>query len=191
MAEPLRVNLRAIVEEDRDRLRSWRNEPDVRRWMYTDHEIAQSEHAAWFTRLLAEPRPRHWIIEAETVPMGLVNLYDLDAVNGRGSWAYYIGEQSGRGRGLGAAVEYLAIERAFGEFALHKLWCEVLADNDAVVRLHESFGFTREALFRDHVVKYGRHTDVVGMGLLAREWADRREDSLARLIKKRVLPQTA
>jgi RimJ/RimL family protein N-acetyltransferase len=46
----------------------------------------------------------------------------------------------------------------------------VLAGNEAVWKLHESFGFVREALFREQVVKNGRFQDVVGLGMLKRDW---------------------
>ena len=73
------------------------------------------------------------------------------------------------------------IEHVFSELGFNKLWCEVLIENEPVWRLHESFGFRREALYRAHVWKAGRPLDVVGMGLLAEDWAQVRPTSLARL----------
>ena len=58
-----------------------------------------------------------------------------------------------------------------GRSVCNKLWCEVLVENTAVIALHESFGFRREALFRAHVRKAGAWRDVVGLGLLAQDWA--------------------
>ena len=86
-----------------------------------------------------------------------------------------------RGRGVGAAVEYIVLEHVFGTMGLHKLWCEVLVGNEAVWKLHESFGFTREALYRDHVWKAGRFQDVVGLGLLEADWARVRDACADRL----------
>ena len=72
----------------------------------------------------------------------------------------------------------------FGELGLNKLWCEVLIDNEPVWRLHEGFGFQREALFRQHVRKDGLPADVVGLGLLKSDWAATREASRARLTSR-------
>ena len=65
------------------------------------------------------------------------------------------------------------LAHVFETLRLNKLWCEVLAENTAVIGLHERFGFTREALLREHVMKSGARHDVVGLGLLRREqgWA--------------------
>jgi UDP-4-amino-4,6-dideoxy-N-acetyl-beta-L-altrosamine N-acetyltransferase len=178
------VALRPLARGDRERLLAWRNLPEVARWMYSDHAIRAEEHARWFEAAPEDPRRRYWIIEADSRPVGLANLYDLAPEHGRTAWAYYLADPSTRGKGIGAYVEYWMIERVFGELGLNKLWCEVLIDNEPVWRLHESFGFRREALFRQHVRKAGVPTDVVGLGLLAGDWAATREASRSRLLAR-------
>ena len=152
--------------------------------MYTDHHISAEEHARWLAGALSDPARRYWIIEDDGAPVGLANLAGIDLARRRCEWAYYLGEASVRGRGVGAAVEYIVLEHVFGTMGLHKLWCEVLLENEAVWRLHESFGFTAEALFRDHVVKQGRFHDVMGLGILEDDWAKAREACAARLRAK-------
>jgi UDP-4-amino-4,6-dideoxy-N-acetyl-beta-L-altrosamine N-acetyltransferase len=175
------VRLRPLEAADRDRLLAWRNQPEVARWMYSDHVIAPQEHARWFEGALADPRRRYWVIEADGTPVGLANLYDIASEHRRCSWAYYLADPSTRGQGIGAFVEFWVLDHVFGEMALNKLWCEVLIGNEPVWRLHEGFGFTREALFRQHVVKDGAPTDVVGLGMTAEDWAARRDASRERL----------
>ena len=177
----VKVHLRPAATEDRDRLLAWRNLPDIRRWMYSDHQISPEEHALWFGAALADPRRRYSIIVADDRPVGLANLYDLAPEHGRTSWAYYLADPAVRGSGIGAFVEFHIIDYVFGGLGLNKLWCEVLIENEPVWKLHEGFGFTREAHFRQHVRKDGVLTDVLGLGLLAADWAERREASAARL----------
>ena len=181
MSAPPKVLLRPLEASDSERLLNWRNLPQVARWMYSDHQITPDEHARWLAAALADPRRRYWIIEADSAPVGLANLYDLAPEHGRSSWAYYLAEPSTRGQGVGAFVEYWVIEQVFGPLGLSKLWCEVLVDNEAVWRLHEGFGFKREALLREHVRKDGAPADVVGLGLLKADWAAAREASRSRL----------
>lgn len=178
------VSLRAPTPEDSDRIRAWRNLPEVARWMYSDHPIPPEEHARWFADAMADPRRRYWIIELDGAPVGLANLADIQLEHGRSSWAYYLADPAVRGKGVGAFVEFLVIEYAFAELGLQKLWCEVLIDNEPVWRLHESFGFRREALLRHHVKKDGKPVDVVGLGLLASDWAEARPRSVERLRAK-------
>ena len=83
-------------------------------------------------------------------------------------------------------MEFAVIDHVFGTLGLNKLCCEVLAENEAVWRLHESFGFQREALLRQHVWKGGRMHDVIGLGLLAGDWALERAACARRLEAKGV-----
>jgi UDP-4-amino-4,6-dideoxy-N-acetyl-beta-L-altrosamine N-acetyltransferase len=164
------VSLRRVEAADSPRLLAWRNSPEVAAYMYTDHEISQAEHDAWFAAAMAAPDRRYWIIEADGEPTGLVNLARVDETSRRCDWAYYLGDAASRGKGLGAQVEYIVVRHVFDEMSLNKLWCEVLAENTGVIRLHERFAFVPEARYRQHVFKAGRFQDVVGLGLLRREW---------------------
>jgi UDP-4-amino-4,6-dideoxy-N-acetyl-beta-L-altrosamine N-acetyltransferase len=178
------LQLRPIHAEDSAQLLAWRNAPHVAAYMYSDHAIGQAEHDRWFAQALTAPDRRYWIIEQDGAGVGLANLTRIDLVNRKCDWAYYLGETSTRGQGIGAGVEYIVLQHVFGPLGLNKLCCEVFLDNEAVWKLHQSFGFTREALLRDHVFKAGAFRDVVGLSILARDWAAARPACEARLREK-------
>lgn len=178
------VTLRDLTPDDSGRIHAWRNSEAVRSYMYTDHVISPDEHARWFAGIAGDDRRRYWIIEVDGRPVGLANLYDIDRRHGRCAWAYYLADPSTRGLGLGSYVEFWMIEQVFGPQGLGKLWCEVLASNEAVWSLHERHGFVREACFRRHIIKDGVAVDVFGLGLLTEDWADRRDAMGARLAEK-------
>jgi UDP-4-amino-4,6-dideoxy-N-acetyl-beta-L-altrosamine N-acetyltransferase len=178
------VTLRDLTEADRERLHAWRNSPDVAAFMYTDHQISRAEHDRWFDGLAGDPRRRYWMIDWDGEPVGLANLADIDRHNGRCSLGHYLAEPAARGQGIGAFVEYWLIEQVFGALGLNKFWCEVLASNQAAWKLHLSFGFQREAVFREHVRKNGLYEDVFGLGLLASDWPALKPAMLARLHAK-------
>jgi UDP-4-amino-4,6-dideoxy-N-acetyl-beta-L-altrosamine N-acetyltransferase len=185
MAPPLpHATLRDLIPEDSDRLFAWRNSEAVRPYMYTDHLIGRDEHERWFAALPGDARRRYWVIELDGQPVGLANLYDIDRANHRCAWAYYLAEPSTRGLGLGSYVEFWVIEQVFGPMGLTKLWCEVLAANEAVWVLHERHGFVREACFRRHSWRADAPQDVYGLGLLAEDWPARRGAMAARLRDK-------
>jgi len=177
------VQLRKIRGDDSERLFAWRNSADVAAYMYTDHTISSEEHARWFAGIPGDPRRAYWVIEVDGEPAGLANFYDIDKHHGRASWAYYLAGIDLRGRGIGGFVEFWMIEQAFGPMGLRKLWCEVLAFNEPVIRLHKKFGFQEEARFRQHVMKTRHPQDVVGLGLLGSEWPYQRAAMAERLMK--------
>jgi len=181
-----KVDLRPLEPADSERLYAWRNSPEVAAFMYSDHPIAPEEHARWFAGIAGDARRDYRVIVVDGAPAGLANFADIDRAQGRAGWAYYLADPSVRGKGVGGYVEFLMIERAFGEpkdggLGLRKLWCEVLITNEPVWKLHQKFGFLQEALFRGHVVKDGRPVDVMGLGLLAEEWPAVRPAMVERL----------
>jgi UDP-4-amino-4,6-dideoxy-N-acetyl-beta-L-altrosamine N-acetyltransferase len=178
------VALRPITKADSGQLLAWRNSPAVSAFMYTDHLISPEEHAGWLQAAMTQADRRYWMIEDDGAPVGLANVVRIDPVNRRCEWAYYLGDAGVRGRGVGAAVEFLVLDHVFGALRLNKLWCEVLIENEPVWRLHESFGFAREAVYRQHVWKAGRFQDVIGLGLLAEDWAKARPGCAERLAQK-------
>jgi UDP-4-amino-4,6-dideoxy-N-acetyl-beta-L-altrosamine N-acetyltransferase len=170
------TRLRPLEPTDIDRVRGWRNLPEIRQWMYTDHEISVEEHARWFGQALSDATRRYWIIELDGEPVGLTNLYDISRVHGTANWAIYLADPGVRGRGAGRAAALAALASSFGELGLHKVSCEVLATNEAAIRLYERIGFRRDGLLRQHIVKGDDRIDVITMSLLRDEFAamDRR-----------------
>ena len=164
------VALRPLRPDDKDRLLAWRNSPEVAAYMYSNHLITPREHERWFAGVEGDGRRDYRVIEIDGTPAGLANFYDIDREQGRAAWAFYLAEPALRGRGAGGYIEFLMVERAFGELGLRKLWCEVLESNEAVWKLHQRFGFQIEARFRAHVVKGGQPQDVIGLGLLKADW---------------------
>ena len=178
------AGLRLVEAGDRDRLLAWRNSPQVAAFMYSDHLITREEHDRWFDGLAGNPRRRDWIVLLDGAPVGLTSLVDIDPTQGRGTIARYLASEGARGRGLGGFAEFKVADHAFEVLGLRKLWSEVLATNQAALASHLSSGFQQEALLRAHVVKQDRPVDVIGLGLLAEEWRERRTGIRARLIVK-------
>jgi UDP-4-amino-4,6-dideoxy-N-acetyl-beta-L-altrosamine N-acetyltransferase len=178
------ISFRDLTAADKEKIRSWRNLPEIRKYMYTDHVIGVEEHEAWFNRTIHDDASKYWIIVCDGEDVGLVNLYGIDRRNQRCYWAFYVVSPNVRGKGVGTAAEYFVLQTVFDELKLNKLCCEVLDFNQGVVRMHKSFGFVQEGLFRKHVMKGGEAHDVVCLSLLKQEWEASREALLNKLKDK-------
>jgi hypothetical protein len=107
----------------------------------------------------------------------MASINALDKANRKADWAYYLTERA-RG-GLGAAVEYAMIEFAFDKLGLRKLNCEVMDDNEAVVKLHRKFLFEDEGLRRSQIEKDGSRVGVRLLGLTLEDWTQGRAEVYA------------
>lgn len=180
------LTLRDIRSSDRDLVLTWRNQPDVARWMFTDHVIEHDEHAAWFDAMLEDPSKKYWIIEVDHVPQGVVHLTSISQTHQRCEWGLYLGEQAARGTGAAEGASFLSLDAAFGELGMERVTCEVLAPNDRALRLYERIGFRRQGS-RCHVSESSVQHDVVVLSISRSEWADGRPALLARLQQRNVI----
>lgn len=170
------IELRPMQAADKELVRSWRNRPEVSQYMYTDQQIGPEEHEKWFRKTLVDPTKCYWIITHEGESLGVACLYDIDRTHRRCYWAFYLADSQMRGKGLGGFVERAVLRHVFDSLQLNKLCCEVLADNRAVVALHEKFGFRQEGYFREHIFKGGQMMDIVCLAMARPEWEAKRPE---------------
>jgi UDP-4-amino-4,6-dideoxy-N-acetyl-beta-L-altrosamine N-acetyltransferase len=151
-------------------VRNWRNSEDVSQYMYSDEIITPEMQKKWFQKINSDTSSKFWIISYEGKSLGLASITKIDHVLKSCYWAFYLGDTSIRGAGIGAKVEYNLLSHVFNEMNLNKLCCEVFVSNDMVIKMHEKFGFRREAYYREHCFKNGKFEDAVGLAMLKREW---------------------
>lgn len=181
------IELVEFVEEHRWQVWDWRNDESVAPYMYTTEPITREVHDAWFTRQLEFDDRQGWVIEMDGVGVGAAFISQVDQVNGRATWAFYLADSSTRGRGVGSAVEYLVLENVFTERGLHKLCCEVLSFNQSVVTMHKKFGFVEEGVLKQHYLRDGARVDVHVLAMFEDEWAARRDGFASKLRSRELI----
>ncbi|PTS90406.1 MULTISPECIES: GNAT family N-acetyltransferase [unclassified Caulobacter] len=181
------IELRDLRDEDEDLLFQWRSEPEVDRWMSDAAFPSREAHAGWFSGLRSDPDMQGWLITRGGVPAGLLTFTGLLSHHRRAGWNWFLGSAEARGRGVGRAAQVLGLDRAFVELGLHKVFAEVMADNDAALKAQAASGFRREGYLRGHVLKNGAPRDVVLLGILADEWHELREAARRSLVEAHLI----
>ncbi len=164
------IKLVKLNIDDLEIVRNWRNSTEVSQYMYTENIISEVDQQNWFQRINNSNNSFYWIIEYEGRKLGLASVTGIDFALQSCYWAFYLGDLTVRGAGIGAKVEYSILEYVFNELNLNKLRCEVFVNNDKVVKMHEKFGFRREGYYREHCIKGDLKLDVVGLAILKSEW---------------------
>lgn len=171
--------LRPIVNSELELVRSWRNEPAVRKNMYTTHEISEAEHRAWWASMQGRSDCQYFMYDLGDRPEGVVGFTQIDSQQQHAFWAFYASPQAQKG--TGGRMEYLALEHAFSDLKLRKLNCEVLSFNAAVIKLHQKFGFSEEGVFRAHHRLEVGWADVHRLAIFAEHWESQREEMYLKL----------
>jgi predicted dehydrogenase/RimJ/RimL family protein N-acetyltransferase len=134
------VTLRAVEHADAEQLRSWRNDPETRRWSRNSREITPEEHAGWLQRMLADASSRLWMAEAEGMLLGHVR---VGPQAGHAAEMHVTLAPEARGRGQGAAVLVETAARALAEPGLSVLYAHVKPEHEASLRAFARAGFRR------------------------------------------------
>jgi UDP-4-amino-4,6-dideoxy-N-acetyl-beta-L-altrosamine N-acetyltransferase len=165
MTEELQI--RSMAEEDLTMVLEWRNHPEVRRFMFTQHEISLEEHSQWFTQVSQDNTRRLLIVQEQGWPFGYVQFSNVER-GGVADWGFYA--RPDFSRGIGRKLGTLALDYAFGQLELHKVCGQAIDTNQASIRFHERLGFKREAVLRDQKRVKDQYQTLICFGLLASEW---------------------
>lgn len=160
-------HIRRMRESDLYQVLTWRNHPEIRRYMYTQHEIQLDEHHAWFLQASQNPRKHLLIYEENGVALGFINIGETGSL-GVADWGFYATPDApaGSGRRMG----YAALYHAFVVLGLHKICGQALVYNERSIRFHQRLGFQQEGILRDQHHDGTHYHDVVCFGLLSGEW---------------------
>lgn len=163
-----------LREEHLEQVLKWRTREDVTRYMNTDIEYDMEQQRQWFERVSKLETEKYWIISVKDKHVGLISLNDIDFVNKRTSWGFYIGEE--KERIYGAIIPLYLYHYVFTQLNLHKVIAEVMSDNTNVIKLNKVHGCREVGIFYDHIFKNGKFHDIVLMELLKEDWEKKKRN---------------
>ena len=124
-------------------VRTLRNHPRVRRFMYTTHEISPEEHVKWAASLKGAAGRRFFVVFSDDEIAGTVNWSSRGEKLGRIHWGFYVNPEMA-GRGVGSAMLTQFLEMIFADGQTEKIVGEARLDNAASQALHKRLGFVEQ-----------------------------------------------
>ncbi len=174
--------LRLATDLDQLRILAWRNDPNIRSMMYTQHEISLDEHNDWWQRVKISKDHLSFMYISNGIETGFVSFSQISRLSGTAFWAFYA--QPNAPRGTGSKMEFLALEQAFSVENLRKLNCEVLEKNYKVIQLHKTFGFQQEGIFSSHILVDEDFQDVHRLAIFKSTWEKIKIEKHSELLKR-------
>ena len=179
------VELRPVARDDVARLREWLADEEVAeswfgRYAYGDpahlgyhpDEIETASDLDW-DRTFSDPEHRIysiWTEEGEHI--GELHIAVEESL-GDGQVSILIGRKDRWHLGYGTAAVKAAIEIAFGDLGLYRVWADVPEYNTSALAMFEHLGFVHEGTLRKSRPHEGSRFDSVVMGMLATEYEER------------------
>lgn len=170
--------LRPPTSDDLDQVLTWRNRPEVTRWLLRTTVDPDAFRAAWLASV-DDPNDHSVVAELDG---DIIGTGSLDVRDGMGqfqgdAWRRseallgYLIDPAHAGRGHASAIASALLELAFTELGVRRVTAGCFADNVASWRIMEKLGMRRE----QHGVRDSWHeelgwVDGYTYGILAEEW---------------------
>ena len=162
-----------MTAQDLAQVLGWRNHPEIRRYMFTRHEISFDEHRCWFERVSQDPTSQLLVFEQGKIEAGFVHFRGVSH-GGVAEWGFYVAPDAPKG--TGRKLGHSALKFGFDEAALHKVCGQALDFNEPSIRFHRMLGFREEGVLREQHFDGESYRSVICYGLLQREWTSSRSD---------------
>ncbi|QLL29925.1 UDP-4-amino-4,6-dideoxy-N-acetyl-beta-L-altrosamine N-acetyltransferase [Thermosynechococcus sichuanensis E542] len=147
-------------------VRRWRNHPEVKKWMYSDHEISEGEHSRFIEKLADSVKDFYYLVYKREKAVGVLYLSKVDFCHQNAYFGIYANPER-LAHGAGVILEKSALYLAFGIAKFHTLKLEVIENNKRAINFYKRMGFQEEGRLKEFVFKEGKWQDVIIMGMLS------------------------
>jgi RimJ/RimL family protein N-acetyltransferase len=180
MLEGRLVRLRAIERDDLESIWRLRNDLEVEAAVSAEPPTPVSLEevtADWEKGNEEGIDGARFAIEVDGEVIGRADLFALDEYARSIQLGISIATEH-QGKGYGKEAVALLVGYAFTHLNVHRVWLDVVADNEPAIRAYRAAGFVEEGRLRDHFWHHGRHKDAIVMGILKPDW-EARSDAAA------------
>jgi UDP-4-amino-4,6-dideoxy-N-acetyl-beta-L-altrosamine N-acetyltransferase len=162
------INFRPINVSDSEMVLNWRTSPRVTQYMNTDIEYDVDAQTEWIKSLKTRFDYYVWIIQLNEIPLGVINISDIDYDNLSCSWGYYIGRDEYLG--YGGFVPPYVYNFVFNSLNLAVLNIKVFSENISVINLHLKYGYELNPFYDEIIFKNNIQINLLGMSLHVNKW---------------------
>lgn len=115
------------------------------------------------------------------IPVGLIDLLDIDSKNNKAEYYITIGNRGYLGKGIAYKASNLLLEYAFDHLKLNRVFLYTEYDNKAAQRLFEKIGFKREGLVKDDLYCRGKYVSRYLYGICKNDFIEKIETPIVYL----------
>lgn len=133
------MSLHKLTKDDLSLILSWRNHPEIRKSMHSNHAISEQEHKTWFSNIEHSPHARWYVYKNNSIPSGVVYFTEYQPNIKMSSWGVYTAPNSPPGTGTKLGLD--ALDKAFTQLGLEIVNAEVLSTNVRSLYFHKKLGF--------------------------------------------------
>lgn len=168
-------NFICVSNEEREIIRRARNHPEIKKWMFSDHEITEKEHQRFIKSLKKDTRNLYFLVLQDSSYLGVIYLNKIDFKNRNAFLGLYTNPEK-KVEKAGLIIGKTLLKLAFEYLKLHTLKLEVLENNQRAIIFYRKLGFKEEGKLREFVYREGVWYDAIIMGITEEEYRENEEN---------------
>jgi RimJ/RimL family protein N-acetyltransferase len=173
MLEGTTVRLRAIEAADLERIHTWMNDPEVRRYVAIRYPGPRESEERWRKESAANSFAGGVRLAIETKDgrhIGNLDLRDVRPEDRAAQMGIIIGEKEYWNNGYGTDAVITLLRFAFHEMNLNRVSLHAFEFNERGLACYRKCGFREEGRLREHYYAEGRYWDSIVMAILRHEF---------------------
>ena len=134
------VNFIDLDYKEKIEILSWRNHPNVRKWMFNDDIIELDEHLAYINSLQEKEDRVYFLVKQYGKPIGVIDITNIDNKNLKAEIGLYANPML---KGVGSLLMNSLIKYSFENLKLKKIVAKVFEENIRAIKLYKKFNFIK------------------------------------------------
>ena len=131
------VNFTDLNKQEKVMVLTWRNNENVKKWMYTTEDILIDEHLSFIDKLKKQKNKLYFLVKKENENLGVIDFININN-NISAEMGIYINPDL---KNLGKLFMQIIIDYAFLTLKVRTIFSEVFEDNIKALGLYKKFGF--------------------------------------------------
>ncbi len=180
---PQEINLQTVTRDDVTRIARWLEDEEVSESWFGRYAYGDPAHLGYHPNEMDDVSDEEWEEVFDNSEHRILSIYSPEAGHigevhiaieeslGDGQLSVLIGRKDLWHQGYGSATARRALETAFVEYGLYRVWVDIPEYNMAARHMFAHLGFRHEGTLRKSRPHEGARFDSVVMGLLANEYA--------------------
>lgn len=190
---PQAINLQTVTRDDVARIRRWLADEEVSESWFGRYAYGDPAHLGYHPYEMDDvsddewneifDNPEHRILSIYSPEVGHIGEIHIaiEESLGDGQLSVLVGRKDLWHHGYGSAAARRALETAFNEYGLYRVWVDIPEYNHPARNMFAHLGFQHEGTLRKSRPHEGARFDSVVMGILANEYVPLKETAVNQL----------
>lgn len=142
--------------DDKLLILDWRNDVNVRKWMYSPEIISEVEHLEFIGSLQYNAEKQYFLVSKENKKIGVIYFTNINHENKSAEIGLYSNPELS---GMGSLLMDSVLRYAFDKLHFYRLIAEAFIENDRAINLYKKFNF------KENKTKIVNNKEVIAMEL--------------------------